>query len=143
MLGVRFILGLSAGNGEVERAFGKSRATFTALRKMNRLGIATLKCNAGRMGIAGYACPDGSSISMGEKFEDDEDDCVDDLFFGECADLVEDVSSTDNLAPIAAPSQPSEAPLTPMSGHDGRDVDDVPTSPPPGKRLRRNSSPGA
>jgi hypothetical protein len=53
-VGVRILLGYSAGNATLERGFGTCRSVMSSHRKKTKLGSVYLKINAPPLGLAGY-----------------------------------------------------------------------------------------
>ena len=77
--GVRLLLSLVAGNGQLERLFGKAKAILSSHRLTNALGTLFLWANAAKLGLEGYARR--ALANPGQGGADDEY-----VLFYECAD---------------------------------------------------------
>ena len=69
--GVRILLGLSAGNGALERLFGQARYLLTPQRLNNDLSALLLKANAPQLGLPGYAKPTAAVALDDAEIDDD------------------------------------------------------------------------
>ena len=54
MPAIRILLGIPAGNGGVERIFGKAKAVLGPHRLLNRLACLYLRVNAPQLQMEGY-----------------------------------------------------------------------------------------
>ena len=70
MWGVRCLLQLSASNGALERAFGRSRQTLSAMRRQNRLAIVILNQNGVQFALPGYVASPSNTLCLDAASED-------------------------------------------------------------------------
>ena len=86
MPGVRILLSLPAGNGGVERFFGKAKWLLSAHRLLNQLTCLYLRVNCPQLGVEGYP----------QDPEEQDEDADDDVEI--CIDLLGDDESDDGEA---------------------------------------------
>jgi hypothetical protein len=78
MKAINFLIGLPAGNGDVERIFGKCKSVFTPQRKQCSLNNVLLNVNAPQLNMNGYPTMADLLKALGLEWDDVEDEDVPD-----------------------------------------------------------------